>query len=213
MKANELRRRWKDRSFVQQQLRLLHDLFTKGELVGPADLKGLGIGVDFPVEIAQHGELLNASVTDVDFQASSFSCKFTNGTFVRTDFAESVFDTCLMHGTAFTECRLDDCSFSNPYFNQSVATSCSFRGARFRARRGIIFEYELKRSRFVGCDLSGATFRAVMLRGTTFERCTLEGAIFDGCPFFGVTLNESSLDRTKMVNCAFKGRNVGLEKQ
>ena len=137
-------------------------------------------------------EFINETVVDQRFESIHFDTNFNGSSFKSCEFRGCRLDRVFMRKTHWTDCQFHG-SILVIEFTDSVFERCSFRGATFRGLSG---EYGGVRARFIGCDFSHSTLRALNLRACKFERCDFTDARLVDCDLRGATLDERPLENT-----------------
>ena len=138
-------------------------------------------------------EFINETIVGQRFESVHFDTKFSGSTFQSCEFRDCRLDRVIMRKTDWADCQFDGSTLVVE-FTDSAFARCSFRGATFRGLSG---EYGGVRARFVGCDFSQATLRALKLRACRFESCDFANTRIFGCDLRGAIHDGKPLENTR----------------
>lgn len=208
-----LQTRWSDPNFVAQQDRILRRVFEDRDFEGPADLRGIPVGVrdQMPEFIAWvvTSCFFGARVANVDLSCSRFSCSFSNGDFRRANFSHCEFDTCPIFESHFEDSEFCQSRFRAPQWHKNTFTDCKFNSARLRGR--ILLGDGPDRTVFRNCDFSDVLFTKLEFRGAEFHDCCFEGTRFVSCFMLANDFYGNAPSKDQFEECEFRGRHHGLE--
>ena len=203
--ARLLAARWENPEFVASVRTHLGRLFGEGELTGPADLRGISVGVDGPVRFVSAADLQRVSLADADMSCSTFSCSFLGSQLTSVTFAGSKFDTCRMGRARFVGCDFRGALILRPWLEDAAFRDCTFVDARLRGRVGILLSECGRRVRFERCDFSGALLRGLKIAGADFVDCRFEGTRIEWCFVFNWRFHGQAPKAEQFTDCWYRG--------
>ncbi len=197
MKVKELRQRWDDPAFVESVMPTLRRIFQQREFNGPADLGGITVGLDGPVEWLQSQDFTRSSLSGLDFSYGRFSGSFAEAKLSQVRFYRAHFDRGYMRKASIHGCDFESASGSFGW-DDAVVEDTSFRKTKFR---GGMWEFGGRRALFRNCDFSDVRFPKVQFLASTFERCDFDGATFVGSDLRGVKFIDRMPDAEQFFDC------------
>jgi uncharacterized protein YjbI with pentapeptide repeats len=190
MKKQDTERRWQNPEFLASMMPILSAVFDVGRFTGPADLRGLVVGLDGTPSFLNFKGLIRANLTDIDFSFSKMAVKFTEGTFHRLDFTQAKLDRSVMSKASWNESTFDYANICIEA-DDAVFVGCSFRKTTFR---GVSWQYGGRRTRFVKCDFGGASFIKTKFLACHFEECILDDVDFGESDFRGAQIDGQKIE-------------------
>jgi uncharacterized protein YjbI with pentapeptide repeats len=195
--------RWRTPGFIKDIEGTLRMLLVDRSLAGPADLRGMVVGLDGAIADLEFVSFEQCTISQVDFAYSRFSCSFARSLFENNSFTSCTFDTCNMSKARFTACEYHSARFLAPTMNDTEYEACDFTDSRVEGRgtKG----YGGRRAEFHCCNFNKVTLRNIELRACMFVKCTFEGALFENCDLRGLKIKGSRIDQTQFKNCNMAG--------
>ena len=179
---SKVREKWFEVDSDSPEGQAVRSIIDGPDFRGPADLRGITIGVDRrPAIVHKAGIATGSTIAEVDFsegmfdgailaQSEFFDCAFSRVAFKQVNLIGARFVRCsfskakihaFMKGARFT-----DCDFSE----------ATFTGARGAGGEGIVFE---------NCDFTGAQLTRIEMRSAKFISCDFSTAVFKSCDLVG----------------------------
>ncbi len=190
MALNELRERWKSRSFLDRIMPFISAELTRGSVVfNNLDLAGITIGQEGPVKDFWNVNLYRATLVDVNLRHALLAGSMSEARFTQVCLAQATLDACSLRNAVIRNCDFSDAKLLLNA-DDAVFEHCEFTGAAFKSRRGN--EFGGRRVRFTQCDFSNATFHRAEFRASIFVDCNFTGVKFAGCDFRGVKIEGST---------------------
>lgn len=190
MKRQDTERRWQNPEFLASAMPVLSAVFDVGRFRGPADLRGLIVGLDGAPSFLNFKGLIRADLTDIDFSFSKMAVNFTEGTFLRLNFTQAKFDRALMSKASWNGSIFDSANICIDA-DDAVFVGCSFRKTKIR---GVAWQYGGRRTRFVKCDFTGASFIKTKFLACRFDECILDDVDFGDSDFRGAQINGQQVE-------------------
>jgi len=135
----------------------------------PIRFSGVVVGLDGAPEPLMFADLIDAQLSNIEFERSKFSMSANRGTFRDVSFLRCHFDRVFMRQTSWQRCSFAR-SVMVPDMTDAVLEDCNFSGAKLR---GIAGEYGGRRTRFVRCDFRECVFDRVQFLASRFVDCDL----------------------------------------
>ncbi|KKK97120.1 hypothetical protein LCGC14_2655930 [marine sediment metagenome] len=206
-----LRERWATDGFVFAKQAALESLFKIKDYHEAADLRGIVVGLDGPIDWLAWADLQDVRLENVDFGSAKFSCSFIRGQFRAVRFAGSEFDTCRFAKAHFVDVDFTRSLLLAPWLEDAVFIGCRFHGARIRGRGKVLSNASGARIKFERCDFRDSTFDRIMMAGVDFIDCHFEGARFMECQVFNWRFKGQAPTQKQFLNCPYRGKNIGLD--
>lgn len=197
--ANELKSRWEDRAFQDDVLPLLESIRSSRILSGPADLRGIVIGSEGPVEALWHSNLDSVRLRQVDLAESVISGSCAESTFESCSLENATLDRVFGPKAQFHACNFAKAKLIGN-FDAAEFTDCNFAGATFSGGSAGL-EYGGRRTTFLRCYFTEASFKKVEFRACRFVGCTFEGASFHGCDLRGTKFENGEPTSEQFTKC------------
>lgn len=207
----ELQERWASDEFVSAKQSALDEAFKTKVCREAADLRGIAVGVDGPIDWLAWADLRAARLQNIDFGFGRFSCCFTGGEFRAVRFTGCRFEACLFAEAQFAEADLSQSVLVAPWLEDAVFIDCRFHGTRIRGRGWLFPNSSGRRIKFERCDFRDCTFEPIDMAGVDFIDCRFEAACFKECRVFNWRFRRDAPTQNQFLNCQYRGKNTGLE--
>lgn len=186
--------RWNDPVFVSSIQHVLLAISHGNTTLNDVDIAGIAIGGPGQVKDLWNANLYRAKLSDVDLSFAKLACSMNEAQLSRVNLSGARMDRCLIRKSVLSAC---DFTTANVVANldDTVFESCKFNDTRFSGGKSGA-EYGGRRTKFLGCDFSGAEFNCVEFRASQFIDCFFEGAKFVGCDLRGAKATGGVLPAT-----------------
>lgn len=144
----------------------------------------------FKMEYISEQEYKQLDYSEQRLQVGDYeNCQFLNCNFINSDLSDTRFMGC-----EFVDCNLSNVKLNNTSFQQVKFRDCKMLGLQFDGCLDLIlsFEFEncvmnhssfyqknIKKTRFINCQLNEVDFTECNLKEASFENSNLTRAIFD----------------------------------
>lgn len=185
------RSRWTDPHFQLQMMPTIQKLITPPVVLDGADIAGVTIGQEGPIQALWDNNLYQASILDSNLDFIELACSANAASLTRTSLVGAKLDRC-----SIMKSTVDHCDFSEARLvvnlDDSVFRACNFTGATFAGGK-LLLEYGGRRVKFFGCDFTDALFKRVEFRASEFVDCVFVRTKFQACDLRGVKVTGAEI--------------------
>ena len=199
MKKGEILQRWAREDFLLAASTSLHGVFVAKELDGPADLRGLAVGLDGQPACIGLSDFQDARLTDIDLSYGQFSCSFSRAVLRAVDLSRAKLDTCRMARVECVAASFSRAQIHAPTFDDARFEACDFGDAQIRGRWPA--GYGGRRAVFERCSFRGSRLRALEFRACRFIHCTFDGVSLERCVLSGVRFLGTAPPPDQLCRC------------
>ncbi len=192
-------KRWSDPTYLSSVKNNLFEITDNRFLEGPAELRGLIVGLNGALEEYESLSFEHATIRLIDFTYSKFSCSFSHSRLEELDFSDCLFDTCNMIGTHSSKCHFRSTRISAPTMNDAVFENCDFSNSTLKGRG--FYEYGGRRAIFSKCNFRGAKIKSLEFRASKFIQCLFEETIFEKCDLRGAKFEGNIVNADQLARC------------